>query len=161
MIDITKKIGKAMKNKDSVAKKAWQNLKAEVQKYQTAKNAQLYDESAQTKILLKYCKTLEDAIAEFEAAGRKDLSAEYREELEVFKPYLPAPVDLDSVTDVFVEWCYEKGYIETHEIQSNGQHIWNPALPKAKIGEAMKFLRSKFPTFDGRECSELVKRYIV
>lgn len=36
-----------------------------------------------------------------------------------------------------------------------------PIIPKKEMGNAIKYLKSKFPTADGKMISEIVKKYLV
>ena len=85
MINIDELIKNAMKSRNKVELQAYQNLKAEIQKFKTAKNAKPYDEAAELGIISKYAKSLEDAILQFSEARRDDLVSEYTSELEVVK----------------------------------------------------------------------------
>lgn len=153
MLDINSLIQNAMKSRNKTELQAYQNLKAEIQKFKTMKNAKPYDEAAELAIISKYCKSLEDAIRQFSEAHRDDLVASYTAEWDVLKKLLPEPVTAEDVKSYFEMWLIEnaeKGILESYN-----------NLPKKEMGNAIKYLKSKFPTADGKMISNIVKKYIV
>lgn len=162
MIDIDNYIKNAMKSKNQVELRAYKNLKAEIQLVQTAKHAKPYDEAAEIQLISKMCKKLEDSILSFLEADREDLVAEYRDELEVLKKLLPKPVNESQIRvelynyGLSVDWSraepMEKGIRGCNLIIQ---------IPKKEMGNAIKYLKSKFPQADGKMISEIVKKYVV
>ena len=53
MINIDELISQAIKEKDHTKTKVYRNIKAEILKYKTSKNAKPYDEAAEISILKK------------------------------------------------------------------------------------------------------------
>jgi len=160
MLDITSLIKSAILSKDKVALNAYKNLKAEEQKFLTAKNApkELTSE-AQLSIFSKYAKNLEDAIKQFSDANRDDLVSEYTSELEVVKKLLPAPVSESQICSELCKWYFT--YLEKHESENPVVGLDSPAIPKKEMGNVIKYLKSKFPTADGKIISNIVKEYLV
>lgn len=159
MINIDELIRQAMKSRNKTELQAYQNLKAEIQKFKTAKNAKPYDEAAELTIISKYCKSLEDAIKQFSEARRDDLVASYTAEWDVLKKLLPAPVTTSEVILVLWEWAGQNGFLE--QVNENPNNFQVPKIPKKEMGNAIKHLKSKFPTTDGKMISEIVKKYLV
>lgn len=157
---INELIKNATLSHDKVALNAYKNIKAEFQKVQTAKN---YDgnwsEQRELQIIGKYAKSIEDAISQFSEAGRDDLVADYTNELEVVKKLLPAPVNELDIYDLFEEERLSKDYLSKFW-EDDGENM-NIQIPKKEIGTVIKYLKSKFPTADGKMISEIVKDYIV
>lgn len=152
MINIDELIKNAMKSRNKTELQAYQNLKAEIQKFKTAKNAKPYDEAAELSIISKYCKSLEDAIKQFSEARRDDLVSSYTIEWEVLKKLLPEPVNASQIRSELLEWAKSN-----HEM---GQSL-KIMISKKEMGNAIKYLKSKFPTADGKMISEIVKEYLV
>lgn len=164
---INELIKNATLSHDKVALNAYKNIKAEFQKVQTAKN---YDgnwsEQRELQIIGKYAKSLEDAILQFSEAHRDDLVANYTSELEVVKKLLPEPVNESQIMYELIQWS--KNNLENFssipeydaEIGAVIPRI-NIQIPKKEIGTVIKYLKSKFPTADGKMISEIVKRYII
>ena len=156
MININECIAKAMKSKNQVELRAYKNLKAEIQILQTAKNAKPYDEAAEIQLISKMCKKLEDSISSFIEANREDLVSEYREELEVLKKLLPKPVEASDIEYILYIWADQKNFMDYSK-----EDLPEIAIPKKEMGNAIKYLKSRFPQADGKMISEIVKKYIV
>ena len=166
MININNLIKQAMKSKNQVELRAYKNLKAEIQILQTAKNAKPYDKAVEIQLISKMCKKLEDSILDFSKASREDLAAEYREELEVLKKLLPEPVDKSQIYSELDVWCGENNFEYRTKSDSGLVEVVLPnykfyIIPKKEMGNAIKFLKSKFPQADGKMISNIVKEYLV
>ena len=159
MININELIKNAMKSKNQVELRAYKNLKAEIQLFETAKNAKPYDEVAGIQLISKMCKKLEDGISDFSGAGREDLAAEYRDELEVLKKLLPEPVKQSDIMLVLWEWASQNKYLV--QFNENPNNFSEPKIPKKEMGNAIKYLKSEFPQADGKIISNIVKEYLV
>lgn len=155
LINIDKLIQQAMKSKNQVELRAYKNLKAEIQLIQTAKNAKPYDEAAEIQLISKICKKLEESILSFSEAGREDLVAYYRDELEVLKKLLPEPVNESQIRSELLSWV-ESYNFELVMFDDNPIMI-----PKKEKGNIIKYLKSKFPQADGKMISNIVKEYII
>lgn len=159
LIDIDKLIQQAMKSKNSDELRAYKNLKAEIQLLKTAKNAKPYDEAAEIQLISKMCKKLEDGILDFSGAGREDLAAEYRDELEVLKKLLPEPVNESQIYSELKEWCLSNHFTQQFWTALGAEtHL---LIPKKEMGNAIKYLKSKFPQADGKMISDIVKRHVI
>lgn len=155
-MNIDSLIKNATLSRNKVALNAYKNIKAELQKVLTAKNAPEYSEALLIQVTAKYAKSLEDAILQFSEAHRDDLVASYTSELEVVKKLLPAPVNESQVTSGLWEW-YHSTYENAKFLSSS--HLMH--IPKKDMGTAIKYLKSLFPTADGKMISDIVKKYIV
>lgn len=159
MINIDSLITQAMKSKNKTELKAYKNIKVEIQKNQTAKNAKPLTDESQITIISKYAKSLEDAIKQFSEAHRDDLVSEYTSELEVVKKLLPEPVNELQIYSELSEWCRENNF--TQRFQTAIGYEEHLIIPKKKMGDAIKHLKSKFPQADGKMISEIVKKYLI
>ena len=148
-----------MKSGDKVALRAYKNLKAEIQKVKTAKNAKPYTDVTEIQLISKMCKNLEDAILDFSKAHRDDLVADYTSELEVLKKLLPEPVNESQICSELSEWCRENHF--TQRFQTAIGYEEYLVIPKKEMGNAIKHLKSKFPQADGKLISSIVKKYVV
>lgn len=152
MTDVNQLIKEALLAKDKIALNAYKNLKTELQKVLTAKNAPEYSEALFMQVTAKYAKSLEDAISQFSEARRDDLVSEYTSELEVVRKLLPEPVNASQIYSELTQWAKlncEQG-LSTKII-----------IYKKEMGTVIKYLKSKFPTADGKMISDIVKKYIV
>lgn len=159
MLDINELIKSSMKSGDKVALRAYKNLKAEIQKVKTAKNAKPYTDAAEIQLISKMCKTLEEAILDFSKAHREDLVSDYTSELEVLKKLLPEPVNESQICSELSEWCRENHF--TQRFQTAIGYEEYLVIPKKEMGNAIKHLKSKFPQADGKLISSIVKKYVV
>lgn len=159
MLDINELIKSSMKSGDKVALRAYKNLKAEIQKVKTAKNAKPYTDAAEIQLISKMCKNLEDAILDFSKAHREDLVSDYTSELEVLKKLLPEPVNESQICSELSEWCRENHF--TQRFQTAIGYEEYLVIPKKEMGNAIKHLKSKFPQADGKLISSIVKKYVV
>lgn len=156
MINIDELIKESLKSGNKTELKTYRNLKAEFQKVKTAKNAPEWNDALEMQIISKYSRILEDAILQFSKAHRDDLVSEYTSELEVVKKLLPEPVNEAQIEHELGFWCGYNDYFVIKEDKSLAN-----AIPKKEMGTAIKYLKSKFPTADGKMISEIVKKYIV
>lgn len=148
-----------MKSGDKVALRAYKNLKAEIQKVKTAKNAKPYTDAAEIQLISKMCKNLEEAILDFSKAHREDLVSDYTSELEVLKKLLPEPVNESQICSELSEWCRENHF--TQRFQTAIGYEEYLVIPKKEMGNAIKHLKSKFPQADGKLISSIVKKYVI
>ena len=130
-------IKSAMLNKQASALRAYRAVKTAFMEYKTAKNAKPLDESAEINIIRKMISAREDAIQQFEAAGRLELAKAEAEEIVYLKPMLPPEVSEEEIRAYAESVIIEKG------IQNMGKYV--------------KVLKEKFPTTDGKLISTIVK----
>lgn len=141
-----------MKSGDKVALRAYKNLKSEIQKVKTAKNAKPYTDAFEIQLISKMCKNLEDAILDFSKAHREDLVADYSDELEVLKKLLPEPVNESQIISFVIEYCIDNHFLGSDLIVE---------IPKKEMGKVIKATKSKYPQADGALISFIVRQYVV
>lgn len=156
MLDINELIKSSMKSGDKVALRAYKNLKAEIQKVKTAKNAKPYTDVTEIQLISKMCKNLEDAILDFSKAHRDDLVSDYTSELEVLKKLLPEPVNESQICSFVEEYCLNNNFVGNTEAQENIIQI-----PKKEMGKVIKVVKETYPQADGKLISSIVKKYVV
>ena len=156
MIDINELIKSSMKSGDKVALRAYKNLKAEIQKVKTAKNAKPYTDAAEIQLISKMCKNLEDAILDFSKAHREDLVSDYTSELEVLKKLLPEPVNESQICSFVEKYCLNNNFVGNTEAQENIIQI-----PKKEMGKVIKVVKETYPQADGKLISSIVKKYVI
>ena len=145
-----------MKSGDKVALRAYKNLKAEIQKVKTSKNANPYTDVTEIQLISKMCKNLEDAILDFSKAHRDDLVADYTSELEVLKKLLPEPVNESQICSFVEEYCLNNNFVGNTDAQENIIQI-----PKKEMGKVIKVVKETYPQADGKLISSIVKKYVV
>ena len=166
MINIDELIKESLKSGNKTELKTYRNLKAEFQKVKTAKNAPEWNDALEMQIISKYSRILEDAILQFSQAHRDDLVSEYTSELEVVKKLLPEPVNEAQIMYELIQWSKNdfENFSSTLEYDAEVGAVIpriNIQIPKKQMGNVIKYIKSKFPTADGKMISEIVKKYIV
>lgn len=156
MLDINELIKSSMKSGDKVTLRAYKNLKAEIQKVKTAKNAKPYTDAAEIQLISKMCKNLEEAILDFSKAHREDLVADYTSELEVLKKLLPEPVNESQICSFIEKYCLNNSFVGSTEAQENIVQI-----PKKEMGKVIKAVKKTYPQADGKLISSIVKKYVI
>lgn len=157
MWDIDTLIKNATLSRDKVALNAYKNIKTEFEKFKYAqKLPRKIDETTAIRIISSYVKKIEDSISQFSEARRDDLVSEYTSELEVIRKLLPEPVNESQIEHELGVWCGYNDYFVIKEDKSLAN-----AIPKKEMGTAIKCLKSKFSTADGKMISEIVKKYII
>ena len=130
-------IKSAMLNKQTSALRAYRAVKTAFMEYKTAKNAKPLDEAAEINIIRKMISAREDAIQQFEAAGRLELAKAEVEEIVYLKPMLPPEVSEEDIRTYAESIITEKG------MQNMGKYV--------------KVLKEKFPTTDGKLIATIIK----
>ena len=92
----------AMKSRDVVAKDTINLARAAIKQYEVDKREEL-DEAGAASILQKQVKMRNDALADFERAGRTDLAEAYKAEIKVLQKYLPEQLSEDKIMEIISE----------------------------------------------------------
>ena len=150
MLNIDELIKNSLKAQDTVSLRVYRNLKTDIMAFKTQKNAPVYDEAAELKLIQKYSAKMEDAEKQYSQAGREDLATECMEDLEVLKKLLPEPVSADEIHHFVYDYCVENDFHNNDTL----------VLPRKFMGVAIKAVKEAFPTADGKMISEIVKTYV-
>ena len=151
MLNIDELIKESLKNKKAMDLKVYRILKSDIMAFKTQKNAPVYDEAAELKIIQKYVTKMEDAEKQYSHAGRLDLATECRDELEVLRKLLPEPVKESDICDFVQGYAIDRNWVGTDDVSTRVM------IPKKNMGEVIKATKSQFPTADGKIISEIVK----
>ena len=151
MLNIDELIKESLKNKKTMDLKVYRILKSDIMAFKTQKNAPVYDEAAELKIIQKYVTKMEDAEKQYSHAGRLDLATECRDELEVLRKLLPEPVKESDICDFIQGYAIDRNWVGTDDVSTRVM------IPKKNMGEVIKATKSQFPTADGKIISEIVK----
>lgn len=161
MLNIDDLVKESMKSRNQAELRAYKNLKAEIQAFKTAKNAKPYDEAAEISIIKKYCEKLEKSILSFSKAHRDDLVTEYSDELEVLKKLLPEPVNKSDICSfIGSDKEYFSQFTEEY-LDESGKVTRGIQIPKKEMGNAIKYIKSRFPQADGKLISTIIKSVTV
>ena len=93
---ITEDMKSAMKARETAHLAAIRLLLAAIKQREVDERITL-DDAAVTAVVDKLIKQRRDSIAQYEQAGREDLAAAERAEIDVLTPYLPAQMSADEV----------------------------------------------------------------
>ena len=151
MLNIDELIKESLKNKKTMDLKVYRILKSDIMAFKTQKNAPVYDEAAELKIIQKYVTKMEDAEKQYSQAGRLDLATECRDELEVLRKLLPEPIKESDICDFVQGYAIDRNWVGTDDVSTRVM------IPKKNMGEVIKATKSQFPTADGKIISEIVK----
>lgn len=151
MIDIDKYIQAALKNSDKNRVNAYRNLKSKILLAKTAKNAKDYDDATELSIIGKYVKELNDDSKAYFAANREDLALECVEEADILSEFLPKEPTEDEIKMAIADFIG----------LNNGPVSDAKTLDKRQMGPCIKYVKSQYPTADGKKVSEVVKSFIV
>ena len=151
MLNIDELIKESLKNKKTIDLKVYRILKSDIMAFKTQKNAPIYDEAAELKIIQKYVTKMEDAEKQYSQAGRLDLATECGDELEVLRKLLPEPVKESDICDFVQGYAIDRNWVGTDDVSTRVM------IPKKNMGEVIKATKSQFPTADGKIISEIVK----
>jgi hypothetical protein len=102
-------------------------------------------EEQEMAVIQKQAKQRRDAMAQYEEAGREDLAAKEREELEIIDTYLPEQLDDDAIRTVLHEVIAATGATSPQDMGK-------------VMGAAMQRLQGRA---DGRRINELVRSLLV
>jgi uncharacterized protein YqeY len=131
----------AMKARDAARLSTLRMIKASVMNREIEKGAELTDEEL-TKAMQSLVKQRRDSIEQYEQAGRQELAAKERAEIEVIKAYLPQAASREEIEVAVSEAVKETG-----------------ASSMREMGAVMKAAQARLAgrNADGRTVSEIVK----
>ena len=130
-------IKSAMLNKQASALRAYRAIKTAFMEYKTAKNAKPLNEMAEINIIRKMISAREDAIQQFNDAGRYELAQAEKDEITYLKPILPPEISEEDIR------IYAESIITEKGMQNMGRYV--------------KVIKEKFPTADGKLIATIVK----
>lgn len=99
---IKEDIKTAMRNKENQKRDTLRNIQTAIKQIEVDERRELGDEEVE-KILMKYAKQREEALAQFAQAGRDDLVAKEKEELAIVQSYLPEPLSDEELESALRE----------------------------------------------------------
>ena len=143
MIDIDKLIAGALKERNEIKVASYRAVKTAEMNYKTAKNAKPLDEAAEMQIIKKLVTQRTESASIYRENGRPELADREEAEIAYLKELLPPEVSKDDIIATVLAWAIA---------ESNGETI-----PKNRMGEAVKAVKAKFPTVDGKLVADCVK----
>lgn len=128
----------AVKLGNVITKQAVQMIRASIKQTEIDKQVEL-DDNEIMEIISKQVKQKQDALEQFEKAGREDLISQTREEIDICKKYLPEMVEISEIAVKAMEFKVAKDYgskdmgklikdlKEFYGVRANGKDIANAA----------------------------------
>lgn len=98
----------ALKDRDETAKNTISLARAAVKQYEVDNREELDDAGILT-LLQKQVKMRNDALSDFEKAGRQDLIDAYKSEIAVLKKYLPEQLSPEKIAEIVRETAASMG----------------------------------------------------
>lgn len=138
MLNLDKLIIEATKAGETAKLNVYRAIKAVELEQSKAANNKPLDDTAEMQIIKKLASQHEESIELY-----RKLADEKEAELNVMKELLPAEVSQDDIIAAVLAWAIA---------ESNGETI-----PKNRMGEAIKAVKAKFPTADGKLIADSVK----
>ena len=133
----------AMREKDTIKKNAVQMVRAAILQIEKDKGIEV-DDNKILEIIAKEVKTRNDAIKDFEKAGRDDLIQQTKGEIDVLSKYLPKQLSKEELTEKI------KGIIEK-----------TGATTIKDMGMVMKAAKEEIGTAaDGKTINEVVRELL-
>ena len=120
----------AMKAHDEVAKNTISFARAAIKQYEVDHREEL-DDAVIVAILSKQVKMRNDALADFESAGRTDLIDAYNAEIEVLMDYMPKQLTAEEILDLVGKTAADMG-IEQGGGKSSMGKLMGAVMPKVK-----------------------------
>lgn len=131
----------AMKAQDAARTSTLRMVKAALMNREIETGSEIPDDEL-TKLLKSLVKQRRDSVEQYEKAGREELAAKERAEIEVIESYLPQAATREEIERVVAEVIAETG-----------------ASSMKEMGAVMKAAQAKLAdrNADGRALSEIVK----
>lgn len=142
MLNLDKLIIEATKAGETAKLNVYRAIKAVELEQSKAANNKLLDDAAEMQIIKKLASQHSESIELY-----RKLADEKEAELNIMKELLPPEVSKDDIIATVLAWAIA---------ESNGETI-----PKNRMGEAIKAVKAKFPTADGKLVTDCVKERLV
>lgn len=139
---LTEAMKDAMRAKEKERLGTIRLILAELKRIEVDERIEL-DDTRVLSVLDKMNKQRRDSIAQFEAAGRDDLAATERNELEVISTFLPAALTEEEIQSLVAEAIESTGASGMADMGKVMGMIKPKAQGRADIGEISKIIKAK------------------
>ncbi|OJF18026.1 MAG: aspartyl-tRNA amidotransferase [Bacillaceae bacterium G1] len=130
-----------MKDQDKLRLSVLRMVRAAIKNVEIEKRRPLTDDEV-LDVLNRELKQRQESLAEFEKAGRDDLSRQAEEEIRILRQYLPEPLDEEALAALIDEVIRETG-----------------ATTKRDLGKVMSVLMPKVKgRADGKKVNQMVQQ---
>lgn len=147
MIDIDKLIIEATKAQDIPRRDTYRLIKNEIIRFRTAEDAGVYDEDAEQQLLKDMVSAREKSIRMYKEAKRDDLVLKEKAEIKYINEFLPKGITEEDIENAIKDWM--------------GENQCTDGIPRARMGEVMKWFKQHMPDAKGQMTSDIVKSHLV
>jgi uncharacterized protein YqeY len=133
----------AMKQKDKETLSTIRMVRAAIKKVQIDNRGELSDDQV-LQVVMKEVKQRRDSLAEYEKAGREDLAAKEKREIEILSAYLPKQLSEEELREIVQQAIADTGAASKKDMGK----VMGAVLPKVK-GRA-----------DGKQVNQLVQQLL-
>lgn len=120
----------AMKNREKTRKDTINFVRAAIKQVEIDTREEL-DDSGIAQILAKQVKMRKDALADFEAGGRRDMLDQYNAEIDVLMEYMPQQLTSEEIMNIVRDTASELG-IEAGGGKALMGKLMGPVMGKVK-----------------------------
>jgi Uncharacterized conserved protein len=124
---LTEDLKQAMKDQDKLRLSVLRMVRAAIKNVEIEKRRPLTDDEV-LDVLNRELKQRQESLAEFEKAGRDDLSRQAEEEIRILRQYLPEPLDEEALAALIDEVIRETGATTKRDLGK----VMSVLMPKVK-----------------------------
>lgn len=106
--ELKEKIKEAMRSKDTATRDTLRNIQTMIKQIEVDERREI-DDNEVVKLIIKYAKQRQEAMAQFEAASRNDLVQKEQLELDILSEYLPRQLSEEELKIKLKEIITELG----------------------------------------------------
>lgn len=142
--ELKEKIKEAMRNKDTATRDTLRNIQTMIKQIEVDERREV-DDSEVIKLIIKYAKQRQEAMAQFEAASRDDLVQKEQLELDIISVYLPKQLSEEEMKTKLKEIIAELGATSMKDmgnIMAKAREIFGNSADGSTINKVVKELLS-------------------
>ncbi len=142
--ELKEKIKEAMRNKDTATRDTLRNIQTMIKQIEVDERREV-DDSEVIKLIIKYAKQRQEAMAQFEAASRDDLVQKEQLELDIISAYLPKQLSEEEMKTKLKEIIAELGATSMKDmgnIMAKAREIFGNSADGSTINKVVKELLS-------------------
>ena len=135
-------IKEAMRAKNTALRNTLRNLSAAIKQIEVDERRELSDADVEA-VLMKYIKQREDALAQFLEAGREDLVAKEKAEIDVVRKYLPEPMEdaeLEETLKTIIAEVKAESMKDMGKVMGKAKAVIGSRADGGRISQAVKKL---------------------
>jgi len=142
--ELKEKIKEAMRSKDTATRDTLRNIQTMIKQIEVDERREI-DDNEVTKLIIKYAKQRQEAMAQFEAASRDDLVQKEQLELDILSEYLPKQLSEEELKTKLKEIITELGATsmkDMSKIMAKAKEIFGNSADGSIINKVAKDLLS-------------------